>query len=218
MAMLSTVVPSRDKIRNIIFDFGGVICDLDIPRTEKKFNAFGPPREIPPVNEKETTAMWEDLVGKLETGEITPAGFRSAIRDHYPSSPSDAAIDEAWNALLTGMPMARIHLLESIRRNYRIFLLSNSNEIHYQHFLKAFQQQTGYKDFDGLFEKAYFSFQVHLRKPDPAIFRLVLEQNGLIPSETLFIDDTEEHVRAANGLGVLGYQLKEGQDITGLFG
>jgi putative hydrolase of the HAD superfamily len=161
--------------------------------------------------------MWEDLVGKYETGAITSAEFRQAIRDFYLSSPSDELIDEAWNALLNDIPEERLQLLEEVRKSYRIFLLSNSNPIHYQHFARKFSDQTGYQDMDGLFEKAYFSFNMGLRKPDPQIFRLVLQNHGLIASETLFIDDTREHTLSAGKIGIVGFHLKEGMTIRDLF-
>jgi len=217
MVLLNNLISDPWKIKNIIFDFGGVICDLDIKKTERKFQEFGPLRSPNTRNEKEQAAMWEDLVGSLETAAITPEEFRQAIREFYLSSPSDKAIDDAWNALLTGIPESRIRLLKDISSRYRIFLLSNSNRIHYQHFVEEFQQKSGYLNFDGLFEKAYFSFEVHIRKPSKEIFRLVLNNHGLVAGETLFIDDTLEHVLAAIHEGIIGYHLKDGADLASLF-
>ncbi|HZX62389.1 MAG TPA: HAD-IA family hydrolase, partial [Bacteroidales bacterium] len=138
-------------------------------------------------------------------------------RNHYQIPPSDAAINDAWNALVVGIPEPRIRLLESIRKLYRIFLLSNSNEIHFLKYREDFQQQYGYRDFDALFKNVYFSYRLHLKKPDPKIFKWVLKENKLDPAETLFIDDTLMHVEAARELGITGYHLREGEELTGLF-
>ncbi len=204
-------------MKNIIFDFGGVICDLDISRTVEKFKEFGPAKAEFSGNPEEQDRQFGQLVSSYETGLIGSQQFRDAIRNHYQHPPSDAAIDEAWNALLVGIPEPRVRLLESIRDKYRIFLLSNSNEIHHQKYRQEFQQKFGYRDFDELFEKVYFSYLLHLKKPDPAIFKLVLNENKLDPAETLFIDDTLMHVESARQLGIAGYHLSEGEELSRIF-
>jgi len=214
--VLSSLIPDRDSIRNIIFDFGGVICDIDIGRTEEKFRSFGPAKEEKPDSKEHRSLRFEKLVAALETGNLSPQEFREIIKNHYRKTLSDEEIDDAWNALLLNIPEERIRLLESVRNKYRIFLLSNSNEIHYQRYLEDLQG-FGYPDFDHLFEKAYFSFRIGLRKPEPGIFRHVLAENHLVPGETLFIDDTLQHVEAARLCGMQGFHLDEGKDIGGLF-
>jgi FMN phosphatase YigB (HAD superfamily) len=217
MFSLSSHIPHPTSIKNIILDFGGVICDLEIGRSVEAFKAFGPPKAEATGSREEQDRQFEKLVGTLETGMITPSQFREVIRNHYKVAPSDAAIDDAWNALLAGMPEPRIRLLEGIRNRYRIFLLSNSNEIHFRQFREELERQYGYPDFDALFEKAYFSYRLKLKKPDPAIFQHVVNENRLDPKETLFVDDTLVHVEAARKLGINGYHLPEGEDLTILF-
>ena len=218
MFHLSSHIPHPTSIKNIIFDFGGVICDLDIQRTVEKFKEFGLPKAEFSVAPEEQDRRFEQLVSTYETGLITSRQFRDVIRNHYQVSPSDAAIDDAWNALLVRIPKPRIRLLENIRDSYRIFLLSNSNEIHFLKYREDLQQHYGYRDFDALFEKVYFSYQLHLKKPDPAIFQWVLNENKLDPAETLFIDDTLIHIEAARELGITGYHLREGEELIQLFG
>jgi putative hydrolase of the HAD superfamily len=217
MLHLTSNIPNHTSIKNIIFDFGGVICDLDIQRTVEKFKEFGSPKAEFSTASKDQDRQFELLVLSYETGLITSRQFRDIIRNHYQVPPSDTAIDDAWNALLVGIPEPRIRLLESIRDSYRIFLLSNSNEIHFLKYREDLRQQYGYRDFDALFEKVYFSYRLHLKKPDPAIFQWVLEENKLDPAETLFIDDTLMHVAAACELGITGYHLRNGEELTGLF-
>ena len=217
MSHLSSHIPHPTSIKNIIFDFGGVICDLDISLTVEKFREFGPPKAEFSENPEELDRQFGLLVSDYETGLIDSRQFRDVIRNHYLSAPSDTVIDEAWNALLVGIPEPRLRLLESLRDTYRIFLLSNSNEIHYLKYREEFQKQYGYQDFNELFEKVYFSYRLHLKKPDPAIFKLVLDKNKLDPAETLFIDDTLMHVEAAREVGINGYHLKEGENLSMLF-
>jgi putative hydrolase of the HAD superfamily len=217
MLHLSSHIPHHASIKNIIFDFGGVICDLDIQRSVEKFKEFGLPKAEFSTDPEEQDRRFERLVSTYETGLITSRQFRDAIRNHYQVPPSDEAIDDAWNALLLRIPEPRIRLLEEIKKNYRIFLLSNSNEIHYLKYLEDLQQHYGYRDFDALFEKSYFSYRLHLKKPDPAIFLWVLNENKLDPAETLFIDDTLMHIEAAIELGITGYHLREGEELIHLF-
>jgi len=167
----------------------------------------------------DSSHSFDILVKQFERGAISPDEFRNIIRDHYKVPPSDIAIDDTWNALLVGIPVYRLQLLEELRTQYRIFLLSNSNEIHYLHYLKMFQEISGYHDFNDLFEKSYFSFQIHLAKPGRKVFEFVLNDSWLFPEETLFIDDTLKHVETARALSVSGYHLnlQKGEELKDLF-
>jgi glucose-1-phosphatase len=210
-------IPNYPTIKNIIFDFGGVICDLDIVRTEKKFLEFGPAKSVNPGSPNDSSQQFNILVENIETGTISPAQFRQVIKDHYVTPPPDKAIDETWNAMLLTIPESRIRLLEQLRNQYRIFLLSNSNKIHYDKYVLDFQKQTGYSGFNDLFEKAYFSFEIGMKKPGKAIYEFVLSTSKLNAAESLFIDDTHENIGGAESAGINGYFLKNGTDITDLF-
>ena len=209
---LSSLIPGHSDIRNIIFDFGGVICNIDIRITEKRFLEMGM-KPFDPSNPRENMGIFNDL----ETGHLSAAGFRNALRLRFTQTYSDRELDDAWNALLLDIPESRIRTLEKIRKHYRIFLLSNTNEIHYRKYLEDFRSFYGYKDFDALFHKAYFSYLLGMRKPDAAIFQYLLDDQRLIPGETLFIDDTLQHVESASKLGIRGFHLEEGLEISGLF-
>jgi glucose-1-phosphatase len=209
---LASFIPGNKTIRNIIFDFGGVICNIDIRITEQRFLDMGM-RPFDPSNPRENMGIFNDL----ETGHLSPAGFRNALRIRFSQTYSDRELDDAWNALLLDIPESRIRTLEKIRSQYRIFLLSNTNEIHYRRYVEDFRTRYGYPDFDALFEKAYFSYQLGLRKPDPAIFKYVLEKENLVPGETLFIDDTLQHVESASKLGIRGLHLEPGMEISRIF-
>ncbi len=217
MYRLISNIANHSSIRNIIFDFGGVICDIDIARTEKKFKDFGPLKHANSNPSHIQAQQFKILVENLETGAISPPQFREAIKHHYANPPSDQAIDDTWNAMLLNIPEKRVRLLEKLKSQFRIFILSNSNQIHYEKYLQDFQQQTGYHDFNELVEKAYFSYKIGLKKPGKKIYEFVLFNSSLNPAESLFIDDTLENVQGAEAVGMNGFYLKNGTEICNLF-
>jgi len=203
-----------DVIENFIFDFGGVICNLDFKRTEKRFISLGFQ-----ISDPEYAVSGSKIFDDLETGDISPKEFRDKLRRFFLNPVTDNQIDDAWNALLLDIPEPRIRLLEKLRKHNRIFLLSNSNVIHYQKYLENFRQQYGYPDFDALFEKAYFSFHLGCKKPSREIFTHVLDHVSLNPTKTLFIDDTLMHVEGARDAGIHAHHLRidQGEQIMDLF-
>lgn len=206
---MATIQP----IRNIIFDFGGVVLDIDPTQTLKELKKLG----FENVGLLEHPDFKEGIMNKFERGILTPETFREKVRDFLGIDATDQEIDEAWNALLFDIPKERIAVIEQAKKQYNIFLLSNSNEIHYEVYVRDLQLRFGYREFDQLFDKAYFSFDLHLSKPNPEIFEFVLNQHKLKPEETLFIDDTLEHIEAARKLGLQTYHLQNPVRIRDLF-
>jgi glucose-1-phosphatase len=196
---------STDFIQNIIFDFGGVVLDIDPSMTLRELENLG----IENTEVFMTDNFQENVINKFERGIITPEQFRQKVREALEAELTDQEIDEAWNALLLDIPKERIAVLEAAKENYRMFLLSNSNEIHYDVYVRDLQLRFGYREFDQLFDKSYFSFDLHLSKPNPEIFEFVINQHQLVPEETLFIDDTLEHILAARKLGLKTYHLQK---------
>ncbi|MDD4553987.1 MAG: HAD family phosphatase [Bacteroidales bacterium] len=207
--------PFSSSIENIIFDFGGVICDLNPEITEKKCLELGF-RVGDPTARGESQKLVEDL----ERGSITDSAFRKSMRKLFDQPVTDQQIDDAWNALLVDIPESRIQCLEQVKKHYRLFLLSNTNEIHYRYYLQMFREKTGYHDFSPIFEKTYFSCRLKMIKPDPGIFRFVINDSKLDPAKTLFIDDTLKHVEGSRVAGLHGYRLRidQGEQIMDLFG
>ena len=203
------------NIRNIIFDFGGVLCNIDVERTKQAFLDLGQKRFDTGQSITRTTGLFE----ALETGTIGPGEFRDHVRKMFDHPVSDEEIDTAWNALLLDFPEPRVRLLEALKGRYRIFLLSNSNVIHYDSYSAQFARQYGYPNLDALFEKAWFSYRIGLKKPDREIFEFVLHDGGLDPSETLFIDDTLIHVEGARTAGLHAWHLDlaKGDEVASLF-
>ena len=215
MKLRPDLFPFASSIENIIFDFGGVICDLDPKVTEQKCLAMGFD-----VGNPRTLGESQRLVEDLERGFINGDAFQKGMKKLFLQPVTDEEIDDAWNALLIDIPEPRIRCLEAVRKHYRIFLLSNTNEIHFQHYLRMFQEKSGYSDFDQIFEKTYFSYLLKLIKPDPEIFRFVVHNSRLDPDKTLFIDDTLKHIEGSRVAGLHGYHLQtnRGEQIMDLFG
>jgi glucose-1-phosphatase len=208
-------IVTRNSIKNLIFDFGGVIINIDVKLTEKAFMDLG----IKKFDPGHSLSGSEGIFRDIETGALTSQQFRDELRKYFRNPVTDEQLDTAWNALLLDIPEPRIRLLEKLRKNYRIFLLSNTTEIHYMRYLGRLRNQFGYADFDALFEKAYLSYRIGLMKPSPEIFRHVLKDSLLDPSETFFIDDTLMHVEGARDAGIHACHLEidKGEEITDLF-
>jgi putative hydrolase of the HAD superfamily len=202
-----------DQVRNIIFDFGKVIVNIDWERVKKELSAKG----VKNIDELHNYLMEENYYLDLETGEISAHTFREAIRmfigDHTP----DYEIDAAWNSMILDIPEPRVRLLEKLKDKYRTFLLSNTNEIHFNHYNAYFARTFGYDNLADIFEEAYFSHELRLRKPNPEIYKVVLEKHGLTAGETLFFDDMIQNIKSAREMGIMGYHIKEGEDFVGLF-
>jgi putative hydrolase of the HAD superfamily len=201
------------EIKNIIFDFGGVILDIDPQLTVGEFAKLG----FNDFEKLNTLEFTEEILGKFERGILTPEVFRDKLRVFLDIKISDQEIDDAWNALLFDIPGIRIDIIEQVKSNYQIFLLSNSNEIHYDLFIRDLQLRFGYGEFDELFDKAYFSFDLHLLKPNPEIFEFVINQHDLDLSTTLFIDDNIKNIEAAKKLGIKTYHLTKPERIRDIF-
>lgn len=202
-------------VKNIIFDLGGVLLNIDYFLTERAFQSFG----IANFGEAYSQAKQSTLFDELEIGKLSPAQFRDQVRTFMAPGLADAAIDQAWNAMLLDLPVQRVELLKGLRGNYRTFLLSNTNQIHYDAYTQYLQQAHGFVDFSEIMEKQYLSFTLGLRKPELACFRYVVEENGLNPAETLFIDDSIQHVQGAKLAGLQAYHLRvlEGEKVENLF-
>ncbi len=200
------------SVKNIIFDFGGVVIDIDEQLTINEFAKLGV-EDISKANSPE----FIEIVGKFVKGIFTPDIFRNKLRDYLDLSATDQEIDDAWNALLFDIPKERLEVIEKVKKNYNIFLLSNSNEIHYDLYLRDLQLRFGYNEFAELFHQAYFSFDLHLSKPNSEIYEFVMYQEGLNPEETLFIDDKPENIEAAKKLGFQTYQLIKPERIRDIF-
>lgn len=186
------------NIKNIIFDLGGLILNIDFKQTELAFAKLG----IGNFNEYYTLQSLSPLFEKLELGLIAPEVFYDEFRKLAKSNIKNEEIQIAWNALLLDFPAERISWLKEISKKYKIYLLSNTNKIHYNAFIKMFDEQIGDGNFNDYFIKPYYSHETNLRKPDKECYEYVLKNENLIAQETLFIDDSEKNIEAAKTVGL----------------
>ncbi len=201
-----------EKIKNIIFDFGGVVLNIDYQLTVEAFKEIG----FHNFENLYSKASQNQLFDNLEIGLINPQEFRDGIRKISGKKLSNECIDYAWNKIILDLPEKRILLLKELKTKYRTYLLSNTNKIHYDIYI-TYLQKYGYKYFNEIFEKAYFSHEIKMRKPNKEIFEFVFAEQQIIPEETLFIDDSIQHINAAENLGIVTHHLTNNEDITDLF-
>jgi len=202
-----------NNIKNIIFDFGGVIIDIDFWLSINAFIKLGANN----FDEVYSQSQQSGIFDELDKGTISPDEFCESLKKYLPESVNKQQIIAAWNAILIGIPEHRIRLLEEIRSHYRIFLLSNTNAIHYPEYIRELKEKYGYKELSEIFERVYLSYEVKMRKPEAAFFKMVLVENNLNPEETLFIDDSEQNIPPAMELGMQTLLLQKGRDVTDLF-
>ncbi len=202
-------------IRNIIFDLGGVVLNIDYHLTSKAFQQLG----IRNFDEIFSQAQQSTLFDDLETGKISPATFRTEVRNITGLNLSNEAIDDAWNAMLLDLPAERIDILRACKANYRTFLLSNTNAIHLKAYTRDLQNAHQVSGLEELFEKEYYSHTLGLRKPHPETFTAVCKAQGLKPEETVFIDDSYQHIEGAKqaGLHTLFMDREKGMTLPDLF-
>jgi HAD superfamily hydrolase (TIGR01509 family) len=200
------------QIKNIIFDLGGVIINLDIPKTISEFNKLSNQPFESIYNQLQQTPVF-DLFDK---GQITEKDFFVELKKALRNDVTDEELLFAWNAMLLDFPKHRLELLNKLKPNYRLFLLSNTNESHVLEFEKTLFASHGYKNLEPFFEKVYYSCRMNQRKPNAEIFESVLNENNLIAEETLFIDDSPQHVEGALTLGVKAMLLEKNNEVEDL--
>lgn len=202
----------KKGIKNLIIDFGGVLIDLDRQCCIENFTKLG----MPNVEDMLDVCHQQGFFLQHEKGLITSAEFRDAIREQIGKPVTDAHIDAAWNSFLVGIPSYKLDLLLKLREKYVVYLLSNTNDIHWKWSCKnAFC----YKAFrvEDYFEHIFLSYEMKMAKPDVTIFQRVLGETDIDPKETFFIDDSAENCRVAETLGISTYTPKAGEDWRHLF-
>jgi putative hydrolase of the HAD superfamily len=198
----------KNSITTLIFDFGGVIINLDLPQcieNLKKLGAVSIESYLSNFGQKE-------FFLQFEKGEIGIPEFRNEIRKLTPKTVTDAEIDDAWCSFLVDVPAERLVLLEKLRSNYKLLLLSNSNPLHVDVSAAKALEGLG-KTIRDYFDKCYFSYEMGLAKPDPAIFDALLADAGVTANECLFLDDGPKNIEIANSLGFQTHFVTQGENI-----
>ncbi len=202
-----------DSFENIIFDLGGVILNIDYQLTENAFKSLG----LTDFSSMYTQAAQSGLFDNYEKGLCSTPYFINSLLDFLPPNTSANKVVAAWNAMILDFPIANLDLLLELKTKHRIFLLSNTNDIHLQAVNRSLKSVTSENNLDSFFEKTYYSFEMGMRKPDAEIFNKVCNENQLDKSKTLFIDDTERHILGAQTVGLNTHFLKPGTTIHQLF-
>lgn len=200
------------NIKNLVFDFGSVLVSLDKRRCFEQFEALG----LQHVDELVSSSFKEGFFQSYEKGLISTEEFRNQVRSLTDKQLSDEAIDTAWNSFLGEIQPSKLMLLLELRKKYMVYLLSNTNELHWQWSCKHLFPYKGF-DVNSYFEKVYLSFEMKLAKPDLDIFRTMVNDAGIDPKETLFIDDSVDNCLAAETLGISSFVAEPNEDWTRLF-
>ncbi|MFP3859794.1 MAG: HAD family hydrolase [Bacteroidales bacterium] len=204
-----------NNISNIIFDLGGVILNIDPQRTIEEMGKLG----IKDFDRIYSQIKQNHVFDDLEKGLISEREFVEAVQEYSGIKADPEDIIHCWNCLLLDFPPQRIELLQNLKKSerYNTYLLSNTNETHKKVYNQMLRDQFGIDGLEALFNKAYFSHEIHMRKPDREIFEYVLRDSNMDPEKTLFIDDSEVNTQAAQKLGIKTYLVDSDNSITALF-
>lgn len=197
------------KFKNLIFDIGDVIVDIDYLVTIGEFQKLLPSDKGIDFSEIVSYNKQNKIFDQFETGKLSAAQFRNELRGFLKPEVTDEEINRAWNSILINYPAQKFELLNELQSRYSTFALSNINEIHVEALNLAAKEKLGVDEFGRFFHRAYYSNEVGFRKPEKEIYELILSKENLIPNETFFVDDKAENIEAAKELGIHAYQLKD---------
>ena len=192
------------NFKNILFDLGGVILDINVQATLRAFYELGFPAELMQYPHSMST----DLFFRYETGKLDTDQFRNAIRESTGVEMSDRAFDEAWNAMLVGIPRERTVLLKRLSEQYALYMLSNTSSLHVEVFEKMYREAAGVSMHE-VFTKIYYSHEIGWHKPDREAWEFVLKDSGIRPVETLFLDDNIHNIKVSQELGFQAIHIHE---------
>ncbi len=202
------------KLRAVIFDLGGVLIDLDYSKTVTALSQLAGFDASQVYTQQQQT----ELFTQFETGQIGAVEFRDGLRSSLTFTATDAEIDAAWNALILSFPAERLELLRQLRQHYPIYLLSNNNALHlarcYELFENTFGSTLG--TLDSQFDQAYYSHHMGDRKPNASIYQRVIDEQGLDPACTLFVEDTAHNIKGAAVVGLQTLHITNGLRIEDL--
>jgi FMN phosphatase YigB (HAD superfamily) len=198
--------------KNLIFDLGEVIIDIDYRQTIAAFQKLA----VVDFSEVVSYAAQSHIFDLYEKGKVSTADFRNELRKFLKPGTTDKEIEDAWNAIFFDFPQHKIDMLKQLKSRYKTFALSNINEIHVTTINEVAKEKFGEADFGSFFNGAYYSNEVGYRKPEKEIYELILNKENLVADETFFVDDKHENVEAARAFGIHAYQLKDRNKLNEL--
>ena len=200
------------KIKNIIFDLGIVLLDLDFEASKKKFQALG----LDDLDAFYSFFHANPFFHDFETGHISETEFIKGLKKLITKPSAETEILEAWNSIISGFPAKKIEFIKTVSQFYNIYMLSNTNSLHAKKYEQQFYETAG----DSIylyFKKIYYSHNIGYRKPDKKAFLTIINENSLIPEETLFIDDLEQNLVTAKEMKMKTYLYKPDNDLFTIF-
>ncbi|MEM6262314.1 MAG: HAD family phosphatase [Bacteroidota bacterium] len=189
-------------IRNLLFDYGKVLYEIDIQRMLDQFAAMRDGAEVAYSMEGQ-----HEVFSLLEIGEVDAPTFAAGLKEAYQLNGSQSEILDAWNSLLVGVIPGRLELIRRCKERYDVALLSNTNAFHH----KAFWPES--EPLLREFSRCFFSFEMGMRKPDKEIYHAVLEEMNWKPGETLFIDDSGINIESAKEVGIQTLRYESEADM-----
>ena len=202
----------QEHIDTIIFDFGGVLINIDYHKTIDAFKELG----IEDFEERYSQADQTSLFNDIEIGKISAQRFVNELLHFLPQGTSPNQVVHAWNAMLLDVPQSGIDLLQKLKGKYRVFLLSNTNEIHIPRALAEWRKTSDVEFYD-CFEHVYLSHEIGMRKPDEEIFEYVCREQNILPENALFIDDSAQHIEGASKVGLNTIHLTQDLSLLSVF-
>lgn len=201
------------NIKNIIFDLGKVLLNLDFNASVVAFQKLGLKTDV--LDNKQ--AYSDPVFYELEVGKVTPKEFCNRVRKVLNNQDAtDLQIEDAWYSMILDVPANRVKVVQELSKSYNVYLFSNTNQIHIERLHRAFKAEHAI-DFPSLFVKDYYSHEIHERKPDLSSYQKVIELSGINPEESIFIDDLEKNIIGAQQSGLKTFWLKEGMEMTDIF-
>jgi len=197
-------------IKNLIFDLGGVILDIDYSAPIREFAKLG----MHNLESIYSIAQPDPMYSLYETGKISTDEFMNYLQSRSPEGTSPEAILNAWNAILVGLPPHRIEILSQLKHRYRIYLLSNINELHIAGFENIYRKHFPNGSIHDVMDEVYYSCRIGKRKPEPESFLHIVHEHGLTLQETLFIDDSADNVKGALQVGLMARKVAPEQGYT----
>lgn len=202
----------QKAFKAVLFDLGGVLIDIDYHATERAFEELG----VSDFKERYTQLAQNELFDRFECGEISPQHFVNLVLPFTQSGTSPNQVVAAWNAMLGSFPLEKIRLLERLSTTTPLFMLSNTNELHWIEVKRAWQKVTT-QPMQHFFSAIYLSHEIGKRKPHPETFIWVCQQMGFEPADVLFIDDSPQHIEGATQAGLQVHYYQDAAAFYALF-
>jgi putative hydrolase of the HAD superfamily len=199
-------------VKNILFDLGGVLYHISYLKTIEAFKNVGIENAAHIYSQKQQSQLF-DL---FETGKISEENFFIELKQ-FASKTSTKELKTSWNSMLLGMPVEYLQLLKNLKKKYNLYLLSNANVTHIKHVKADLQKNNGIKNVESLFDKAYFSQEIGMRKPHKETFKWVLDDAGIKANETLFVEDSMQHIEGAKLAGLHCCHISSNKALTEAF-